>query len=59
LDGQQISVSLATVVFRPEGTGTRLTLTEQGVFLDGYDHPGQREQGTSSLMDALVRSVER
>ncbi len=59
LDGQRISVSLVTVVFLPEGKGTRLVLTEQGVFLDGYNHPGQREQGTSSLLDALVRSVER
>ena len=31
LDGQRISVSLATVVFQPEGEGTRMTLTEQGV----------------------------
>ena len=59
LDGQRISVSLVTVVFQTEGTGTRLVITEQGVFLDGYNHPGQREQGTNSLLDALVRSVER
>ena len=33
----RISVSLATIELRPEGTGTRLVLTEQGAFLDGHD----------------------
>ena len=33
----RISVSLATVEFKPAGSGTRLIFTEQGVFLDGYD----------------------
>jgi uncharacterized protein YndB with AHSA1/START domain len=39
----KISVSLATVEFRPAGAGTRLILTEQGAFLDGYDDSGSRE----------------
>lgn len=59
LDGQRISVSLATMVLEPAGEGTRLLLTEQGVFLDGYNHPGQRELGTASLLDALERSLAR
>ena len=37
----RISVSLATIELKPEGTGTRLTFTEQGAFLDGYDDPGR------------------
>jgi uncharacterized protein YndB with AHSA1/START domain len=49
----RISVSLATVELAPDPQGTRLTLTEQGVFLDGHDTPEQREHGTRELMDAL------
>lgn len=53
LDDKRISVSLATVEFMPEGTGTRLVITEQGAFLDGYDDADAREQGTQALMDNL------
>jgi uncharacterized protein YndB with AHSA1/START domain len=49
----RISVSLATIVFRPAGDSTHLTLTEQGVFLEGYDDPAERERGTKELLDAL------
>ncbi|RIH77274.1 Activator of Hsp90 ATPase -like protein [Calidithermus terrae] len=59
LDGRRISVSLATVEFTPEGKGTRLTLTEQGAFLDGYDNPALREQGTRELLDALEAELTR
>ena len=59
LDGTRISVSLATVEFRPEGAGTRLIFTEQGAFLDGYDDPAQREQGTRDLLDALGTELRR
>jgi uncharacterized protein YndB with AHSA1/START domain len=53
LDEAHISVSLATIELRPEGTGTRLIFTEQAVFLDGYDDSGSRERGTSILLDQL------
>ena len=53
LDGRHISVSLATVELTPEGAGTRLVITEQGVFLDGYDDAGSRERGTRILLDQL------
>jgi uncharacterized protein YndB with AHSA1/START domain len=59
LDDRRISVSLATVEFKPEGKGTRLTFTEQGAFLDGYDNPADREHGTSALLDALGRALAR
>ncbi|HYX83414.1 MAG TPA: SRPBCC family protein [Gaiellales bacterium] len=49
----RISVSVVTVEFRPDGGGTRLVLTEQGVFLDGHDSPALREHGTGALLDAL------
>ncbi len=53
MDDQRISVSVATVEFMAEGTGTKLVYTEQGAFLDGYDTPTQRRQGTEELLDAL------
>lgn len=55
LDGRRISVSLATIEFRPEGNGTRLVLTEQGAFLDGWDNVADREHGTGEVLDALGR----
>jgi len=58
LGDNRISVSLTTVEFRAEGSGTRLTFTEQGVFLDGYDDAGQREGGTRWLLDNLGKSLE-
>lgn len=59
LDGQRISVSLATVEFHRTDSGTRLVMHEQGVFLDGYEHPGQRANSTNSLLDALDRALKR
>ena len=55
LDGRRISVSLSTVELRPDGTGTRLVFTEQGVFLDGYDGAAQRTHGTGELLESLGR----
>ncbi|HEY7933263.1 MAG TPA: SRPBCC family protein [Solirubrobacteraceae bacterium] len=52
-DQARISVSLATVEIEGVGAGTRLTLTEQGVFLDGLDTSAEREHGTNVLMDTL------
>ena len=53
LDDTRISVSLTTIEFKPEGAGTRLIFTEQGVFLDGTDSAATREQGTQGLLDKL------
>jgi uncharacterized protein YndB with AHSA1/START domain len=50
---RKLSVSLASWQLAPEGTGTRVQLTEQGAFLDGYDDAGSREHGTNVLMDRL------
>jgi uncharacterized protein YndB with AHSA1/START domain len=57
LDGKRISVSLATIEFKPDGRGTRLVLTEQGAYLDGWDNPGQREAGTRLLLDELGKTL--
>jgi uncharacterized protein YndB with AHSA1/START domain len=53
LDDKKISVSLATVQLVPAGAETRLRVTEQGAFLDGYDDAGARERGTHALLEAL------
>jgi uncharacterized protein YndB with AHSA1/START domain len=53
VNGNKISVSLATIEFKKAGAGTLLTLTEQGAFLDGYDDSGSRERGTIGLIDKL------
>jgi len=57
LNDKKISVSLATMELRAEGDGTTLAVTEQGVFLDGYDDNGSREHGTGFLLDALGASL--
>jgi uncharacterized protein YndB with AHSA1/START domain len=53
LNAQRISVSLATMEFKPSGAGTRFVLSEQGIFLDGYDDAGERERGTKELLAQL------
>ena len=58
LNGTKISVSLATLTFAAVGKGTKLTVTEQGVFLDGHDDAGSREQGSGGLFDKLARFLE-
>ena len=57
MNGQRISVSVATIELRAGAGGTDFTLTEQGVYLDGLDNSAQRKQGTEDLMDALAKSL--
>ena len=53
-DGTLTTVSLTSVELTDEGQhGTRLTLTEQGTYLDGHEHPEWREQGSADQLDAL------
>lgn len=47
------TASLTTVEFCPADGGTRLVLSEQGVFLDGREEPSWREHGTGDWLDAL------
>jgi uncharacterized protein YndB with AHSA1/START domain len=49
----RISVSLATIEFKKAGKGTRMLFTEQGAFLDAFDNPKVREEGTKVLLDHL------
>lgn len=48
------SVSLATIELAPEGQGTRLTITESGVFFGDPAEAGWRQDGTEQLADAIV-----
>jgi uncharacterized protein YndB with AHSA1/START domain len=59
LDDRKISVSLATFELKTAGAGTRLVMTEQGAFLDGYDDAGSRERGSNFLLDALGKSLHK
>jgi uncharacterized protein YndB with AHSA1/START domain len=52
-DDELISVSVTAVEFSPAPSGTTLSFTEQGVFLDGADTSAVREKGTGELLDAL------
>jgi uncharacterized protein YndB with AHSA1/START domain len=58
LNGQRISVSVATVELTAVGSRTRLVLTEQGAFLDGLDQPEMRQKGTEELMDKLATTLD-
>jgi len=54
----RISVSVATIEFAAADGGTRLTWTEQGAYLDGYDGaeaPRLREGGTGEMLDDLAK----
>ncbi len=51
------TVSVTTVLFEAEEGGTRLTLIEQGTFLDGHEEPGWREQGTGCWLDKLGKAL--
>ena len=59
IDGVPMSSSLATIEMRPDADGTHLTLTEYGVYFDGFRETGHegREHGTGWLLDKLGQSL--
>lgn len=57
INGNRTSVSIGTVDLKAAGKGTRLVYTEQGAFLDGFDNPAEREEGTRQLLDALGKEL--
>ncbi|HEX4159069.1 MAG TPA: SRPBCC family protein [Rhizomicrobium sp.] len=58
LGDRKISVSLATIELQALASRrTQLKVTEQGVFLDGYEDSGAREIGTGFLLDRLGASL--
>ena len=59
IDGRHISSSLTTIALEPDGPGTRLTYTEQGVHLDGLDSVEGREEGSRGILDNLAAFLTR
>lgn len=57
LNGKVILVSLVTAEFLPSGTGTELTLTNQGAFFDWPDGASMIEAGWRSLLDRLAKEL--
>jgi uncharacterized protein YndB with AHSA1/START domain len=54
LNGRRMSVSVASIEFRPEGSrSTKMVLNEMGAYLDGLDTNEQRRAGTEQLIDQL------
>jgi len=63
LDGRRISASLVTLELAPDADETRVTFTEQYVFLvltgDGSSDIAEREGGTRLLLNGLTSVAER
>ena len=53
------SVSLTTVELAPSGSGTQLTYTEQGAFMDGVDSAKGREDGSRGLLERLAAELQK
>ncbi len=60
LSERQITVSLATVEFKPAGKGTQMIFTEQLVNLDDWDDEGgeERKAGTSGQFDRFEAALK-
>lgn len=56
-DDVRISVSVTCIEFAADGDGTRLVLTEHGVYLDGEDQPEFRKEGIGEQLDGLGRML--
>jgi hypothetical protein len=50
-------LTLATIEIKPEGAGTRMTLTAQCAYLDGYGDSGSRDRGTHAQKDQLEATL--
>ena len=60
MNGKRISVSLATIEITPDGSSSmRLVVREDGAYLDGLQHPAQREEGTNYLIDQLGAYLDK
>ena len=58
--GERFSVSLCTVEFLPDGTGTLLRLTEYGAYFDGNpEAPRMRVHGIGKQLDLLGRVLQK
>ena len=59
INGEHISISLATIEIAPAGAGTKLTFTEHVTYINGYDDPcaANRKQGSEFLLDMVGASL--
>lgn len=55
---KRLFAGLLTVEFFPAGTGCRMVLTEQGVFLDGHDRPENHQAGWSQMLEQLGEELK-
>ena len=55
----RISSSLTSVEFIAEGDGTKLVLTEHGIYFDGEDKPEDRKEGISIQLATLGEWLAR
>lgn len=58
VDGQRMSVSVATVELTATPTGSHLVYTEQGAYLDGLDDPDSRRTGTNTQLNTLATVLQ-
>ena len=57
LEEQRILASLVTVELTPNGSGTDLVLTQQGVYFTSGLTPAMIEEGWRGLLDTLAREL--
>ena len=57
-DGEVFATSIAAIDLAPHAGGTRLTFTEQSIFIEGADTPEMREDGTAWGLDQLHKHLE-
>jgi hypothetical protein len=58
--GERFSVSLSTVEFLPDGTGTLMRVTEHGAYFDGNpEGPQMRVHGIGEQLDLLGRVLQK
>jgi uncharacterized protein YndB with AHSA1/START domain len=57
--GEHLSTSLTSTELEAVDGGTRLTYTEQAVFLDGKDDGSKRESGFAGIFDTLAAYLAR
>jgi uncharacterized protein YndB with AHSA1/START domain len=57
-EDQLSTVSVTSVEFQADGTGTLLVLTEHGIYLPGQEQPEWREHGTAQQLDTLAADFD-
>ena len=56
---RRTSVTVMTLELLPEGSGTRLKLTDQSAFLDGLEDSAMRQGGYGTMLDKLGTFLQR